>query len=116
MTASPGRAILDDVEQRLGSLALAGAVEDGSGPGGGEKARAETRWRRIEALAVRLGVEPLADDDYDGVAVYDPEGGAGYAVDSLVNALLDRIEAAERLLAEKHPGSHAVAGHDVRSR
>jgi hypothetical protein len=98
------------MEQRLGCLAIATDVPDPCGPAGDEKAQEEARWQRVEALAVRLGVEPLAGDDYSGVAIYDPEGEGGYAVAALVQALLSRIEVAERLLAEQEPSNDAVAG------
>jgi hypothetical protein len=51
-------------------------------------------WGRVQAIAERLNVEPLNGRSYPGIAIYGPDGSSGYALDMIVGALLDRLDAA----------------------
>ena len=52
-------------------------------------------WQRLPALAKRLGVQPVAGSTAGRVMIRNREGVA-YDLFDLVNALLDKIEAAKR--------------------
>jgi hypothetical protein len=57
-------------------------------------------WARLEGIAKRLGVQPVSDDTLvrNRVLVYMNDQKTCYDLYEVVNALLDRMDAIERML------------------